>query len=53
MIQISSLLFRNYRAFVSKYKSKLIIKFIIFLEIIEWILIVLLLNFAVKIASFL
>ena len=53
MVQIASLLFKNYRSFVSRHWSKLVMKACIFIEFVVWILIVLLIDFAVKICTFL
>lgn len=53
MVHIASLLFTNYRSFVAKHWSKLLMKACIFIELVVWILIVLLVDFAVKITSFL
>lgn len=53
MVHIASLLFKNYRSFVIRHWPKLLMKACIFIEFIVWILIVLLVDFAVKITSFL
>jgi len=53
MVHIASLLFKNYRSFVSRHWSKILMKACIFIELTVWILIILLVDFAIKICSFL
>jgi hypothetical protein len=53
MIHVSSLLFKQYRIFVKRHWSKLLTKAIVLIEILVSLLIVGLVSFAVKIASFL
>jgi hypothetical protein len=53
MIHVASLLFKNYRSFVGRHWSKLLTKMCVFIEIVVWLIILLLIDYAVKIASFL
>lgn len=53
VIHVASLLFKNYRSFVTKHWSKLIMKACIFIELLVWILIGFLVLFAIRIISFL
>ena len=53
MSHVASLLFKQYRIFVKRHWSKLLMKCIVLIELLVSILIVGLIGFAVKIASFL